>query len=57
VKLTYQWLRDGKTIGRGTGRSYTVKASDRRHKISVRVIGTKTGYRTASKTSAAKLIR
>ena len=56
VKLTYQWLRDGKAITGATKSTHTLTASDRGHRISVRITGTKTGYTTVSKTSASKTV-
>ncbi|MCI1748295.1 MAG: hypothetical protein LKI24_09480 [Acidipropionibacterium sp.] len=52
-KLSYQWLRDGKAISKATKSSYKVSGADRRHKLSVRVTATKSGYETASRTSGA----
>ncbi|WP_345752975.1 CAP domain-containing protein [Microbacterium rhizophilus] len=56
VTVRYQWLRDGKAIAGATASTYRLVKADARRKITVRVTGTKTGYTTASKTSAAKLI-
>ncbi|MBK7820131.1 MAG: hypothetical protein IPJ61_03405 [Tessaracoccus sp.] len=52
VKLTYQWLRDGKKISGATRSTYTLKSADKGKKISVAVTGKKTGYVTVTKTSA-----
>lgn len=52
VKISYQWLRNGKAIKKATKSSYKLTSSDKKKYISVRVTGTKTGYATASKTSA-----
>ncbi len=53
TKLTYQWLRDGKTISGATKSTYTVQVADSKAKLSVVTTATRTGYDTASKTSAA----
>ncbi len=52
----YQWLRGGKAISGATKSSYKLSAADAGTKVTVKVTGTKTGYTTASKTSAAKSI-
>lgn len=52
TKFSYQWLRDGKKISGATSKSYTLKAADAGKQISVKVTGKKSGYTTASKTSA-----
>jgi len=54
--FAYQWLRNGKTIKGATKASYTPVAADAGQKLSVKVTGSKTGYQTASKTSAAKKV-
>ncbi|WP_345751548.1 carboxypeptidase regulatory-like domain-containing protein [Microbacterium rhizophilus] len=54
--LKYQWLRDGKAISGATRSTYKLTSTDRAHKITVKVTGSKTGYTTVSKTSAAKTI-
>ena len=51
--LRYQWLANGNTIGTATGKTFTPDASHRGQKISVRVIGSKAGYTSKSKTSDA----
>lgn len=56
VKLAYQWLRNGVAIKRATKATYKLAAADKGKKISVKVTGTKPGYVTAVKTSAAKTI-
>lgn len=53
-KLTYQWLRDGKAIGKATGTSYKVTTADAGRKLTVRVTGSATGYKTLVKTSGSK---
>ncbi|MFT4164662.1 MAG: leucine-rich repeat domain-containing protein [Microlunatus sp.] len=52
VKISYQWLRNGKAIKKATKSSYKLTKKDRKKYISVRVTGTKTGYTTVSRTSA-----
>ena len=56
VRLHYRWLRDGHSIRRATGRSYQVRASDRGHRLSVRVTAHKAGYRSSTMISAALVI-
>jgi hypothetical protein len=56
VKLSYQWLRDGKAIKGATKSTYLLSASDRGHRVSVRITGSKTGYTTVSKTSTSKTV-
>lgn len=51
--LKYQWYRSGAAISGATGRSYTLAALDAGNTIKVRVTGTKTGYTTVSRYSAA----
>ncbi|MFT3889484.1 MAG: CHAP domain-containing protein [Arachnia sp.] len=53
VKLTYQWLRDGKAISGATKSSYTPSADDQGKRLTVKVTGSKAGYTTASKTSSS----
>ncbi|WP_297104019.1 RCC1 domain-containing protein [Tessaracoccus sp.] len=53
VELSYQWLRDGKSIKGATKKSYTLTASDTGKKITVKVTGSKKGYAKVSKTSKA----
>ncbi len=56
VTLSYQWLRDGRSIAGATRSAYVLTATDRTHRVSVRVTGAKAGYTTVSKTSAAKTV-
>lgn len=51
VKLTYQWLADGRKIAGATKPTLTLGASQRGDRITVTVTGAKTGYTTVSKTS------
>lgn len=53
VKLSYQWLRNGKPIAGGTKSTYRVQKSDRGDRISVRVTGKLSDYVTKSHTSAS----
>lgn len=52
VTLKYQWLRNGSTISGATSRTYELARTDAGTEISVRVTGSKSGYRTVSRTSA-----
>lgn len=54
--FTYQWKRDGKAIAGATASSYTAVGADAKKKLTVTVTGTKSGYRFATATSAAKTI-
>jgi hypothetical protein len=54
VKLSYQWLRGGKSIKGATTSTYKVVKADVGKKLSVKVTGKKSGYKTVSKTSSAK---
>jgi hypothetical protein len=51
VTLKYQWLRNGKAIKGATRASYLLTASDKGKKITVKVTGSKPGFKAASKTS------
>ncbi len=53
VNLSIQWLRNGSPIGGATGLTYTLGTSDVGAFISVRVTGTKAGFATLVRTSAA----
>lgn len=53
VKLSYRWLRNGKSISGATKSTYTLKKADVGKKISVKVTGKKSGYKTVAKTSKA----
>lgn len=52
--LKYQWLRNGSTISGATARTYTAVKADLNQVLQVRVTGTKPGYATVARTSAAK---
>ena len=51
--LSYQWLRNDVVISGATSSTYTLVADDFSKTIAVRVTGVKSGYTTASKTSAS----
>lgn len=51
TKLSYQWLRNGKAISKATKKSYKPVAADVGKKLSVKVTGKKSGYKSVSKTS------
>ncbi|MFT4213169.1 MAG: hypothetical protein QM622_00090 [Microbacterium sp.] len=57
AKLSYQWLRDGKSISGATSSSYKLGSNDAGTKISVKVTGRATGYNTASITSATVSVK
>jgi uncharacterized protein YjbI with pentapeptide repeats len=57
VKLTYQWLLDGKPIAKATSSSYLILKTQKKHKISVKVTGTLAGYTTVFKTSSALVVK
>ncbi|HEY9323904.1 MAG TPA: hypothetical protein VIP50_03150, partial [Agromyces sp.] len=56
VSLKYQWLRNGKSISGATKSTYKLASADKGKKISVKVTGSKSTYKTASTTSAAKTV-
>ncbi|XBB65323.1 hypothetical protein ABFU82_14505 [Nocardioides sp. WV_118_6] len=51
--FAYQWLRGGSPIAGATGTTYRLTAADAGQRITVRVTGTKAGYVTEDRTSAA----
>src|SRR5699024_1056255 len=53
VTLKYQWKRGGSNISGATAATYKVTNSDVGSKITVAVTGSKSGYTTVTKTSAA----
>ncbi len=53
VTLAYQWKRNGQNIGGATRSSYQLTTSDIGTKLSVAVTGSKSGYASVTKTSAA----
>ncbi|QBF46704.1 hypothetical protein [Janibacter limosus] len=52
-RYTYRWKRNGANISGATQRTYTPTTADAGRKLSVRVEVTRSGYRTASATSAS----
>ncbi|RFA08464.1 hypothetical protein B7R54_03915 [Subtercola boreus] len=52
VNLAYQWLANGTAIAGATGTTYTLTVADLGKTVTVAVTGTKTGYTTATTTSA-----
>jgi hypothetical protein len=56
VSFRYQWLRNGAPISGATKTTYKLTKSDKGRKISVRVSGSRTGYSSVSKVSAAKKV-
>lgn len=57
TSVRYQWLRDGKPLPRMTKARYRVKKSDRRHRISVKVTVTRSGYQPTSVVTRAVRVR
>ncbi|WP_353951886.1 carboxypeptidase regulatory-like domain-containing protein [Knoellia sp. S7-12] len=53
VTLAYQWYRTGVAITGATASTYKLAAADQTKTMTVRVTGTKTGYTSVAKTSAA----
>ena len=53
VTLTRQWFRSGSAISGATANTYKLAAADRGKVMTVRVLGVKAGYVSASKTSKA----
>ncbi len=53
MKLSYQWLRNGKAIKGATKSTYKLAKSDKRKKITVKVTGKRAGYTTKSVVSKA----
>ncbi|WP_354348591.1 sialate O-acetylesterase [Pseudarthrobacter sp. PvP090] len=56
VTLTYKWYRSGILISDASSATYKVRSGDRGRTITVKVTGSKSGYNTASKTSAGTKI-
>ena len=54
TSLSYQWLLNGRPISRATGSTYVVGSRDAGKTISVRVVGTRTGYLPATVVSVAR---
>jgi hypothetical protein len=53
VNLVLQWYRDGRAIVRANGTTHLLTARDVRHKLTVRVTGSRTGYISRTVESAA----
>lgn len=53
VTLSYQWNRNGNAIAGATNPTYTVVPADAGTQITISVTGAKTGFTSATKTSAA----
>jgi hypothetical protein len=53
VSFSYQWKRGGSTIAGATAATYKLTNDDAGRTITVTVVGTKSGYQSASRTSAA----
>ncbi|HEX8780854.1 MAG TPA: hypothetical protein VF728_06775, partial [Nocardioides sp.] len=53
VTLAYQWFRSGVAITGATASSFALTTTDRGKTLTVRVTGTKTGYTSVARTSAA----
>ena len=56
VTLRYSWHRSGKPIAGANSRTYRLTAADAGKWITLTVTGSKTGYGSASKTSAGRLV-
>jgi hypothetical protein len=54
--VTYQWTRNGTPIDGATSASYTLVEADRGAQVRLAVTGTKAGYTTLTRTSAAKTV-
>jgi hypothetical protein len=52
--FTYRWLRNGVVISDAYASTYKVRTADKGTKLTVRVTGSKFGYTTVSRTSAAR---
>ncbi|QXT64154.1 hypothetical protein [Tessaracoccus palaemonis] len=55
--LKYQWKVNGKSISGATKSTYTPTASRKGDKLTVTVTGSKSGYTTVAKTSAASTVK
>ncbi|GAA1962065.1 hypothetical protein GCM10009776_25900 [Microbacterium deminutum] len=53
VTLTFQWYRNGAAISNATASTYKLVSADIGKTMTVKVTGSKSGYASASKTSAA----
>jgi hypothetical protein len=57
VAFAFQWLRNGAVISGQTGTTYIPTGDDVGKSIAVRIVGTKTGFQTATLESAAVTIK
>ncbi|MGV8907437.1 MAG: S8 family serine peptidase [Propionicimonas sp.] len=57
AKLARQWLRDGQPVAGATHSRLRLTATDRGHRLELRVTATRAGYTTVVRTSHAVLIR
>lgn len=55
-RLSYRWYRNGKRIKHATKSTYRLRSSDRRRRITVKVIGAKPGFKTIFKKSAPRKV-
>ena len=53
VKMRYVWKRSGVAISGADHRTYTVRKADRGHRLTVTIVGKKSGYHSAKRTSAS----
>ena len=53
--FTYRWLRNGVVISDAYASTYKVRTADKGTKLTVRVTGSRFGYTTVSRTSAARI--
>jgi hypothetical protein len=56
VSYSYRWYRNGTAISGATAKSYRLTKADAGKSITVKVTGTKSGYTTVGKISAAKIV-
>ena len=57
VKLSYQWLRNGKAISAATASTYKLGKADKGKKLSVKITVVRDGYQPASATSASHKVK
>ncbi len=55
--FTYRWLRNGVVISDAYASTYKVRTADKGTKLTVRVTGSRFGYTTVSRTSAARTVQ